>query len=45
MRREFDVAGFVDDIGLLLVHAYDAARKATTPGLVGTAIENPVRIC
>ena len=25
------------------MHAYDGARKATTPGLVGSAIEQPVR--
>ena len=43
MDRTFDVAKFVKDIGVLLVHAYDGARKATTPGLVGSAIENPVR--
>ena len=43
MDRTFDAAGFVKDIGVLLVHAYGGARKATTPGLVGSAIENPVR--
>ena len=43
MDRTFDAAQFVKDIGVLLVHAYDGARKATTPGLVGSAIENPVR--
>ena len=43
MAREFDAAEFVKDIGILLVHAYDGARRATTPGLVGSAIENPVR--
>ena len=43
MDRTFDAAQFVKDIGMLLVHAYDGARKATTPGLVGSAIENPVR--
>ena len=43
MRKGFDAAEFVKDIGILLVHAYDGARRATTPGLVGSAIENPVR--
>ena len=43
MRKGFDSAEFVNDIGILLVHAYDGARRATTPGLVGDAIENPVR--
>ena len=43
MDSTFDAAEFVKDIGVLLVHAYDGARKATTPGLVGSAIEKPVR--
>ena len=43
MDSTFDAAGFVKDIGVLLVHAYAGARKATTPGLVGSAIEEPVR--
>ena len=43
MDSTFDTAEFVKDIGVLLVHAYDVARKATTPGLVGSAIEQPVR--
>lgn len=43
MGKGFDGAEFVKDIGILLVHAYDGARRATTPGLVGSAIENPVR--
>lgn len=43
MNSAFNVAEFIKDIGVLLVHAYDGARKATTPGLVGSAIENPVR--
>ena len=43
MDSTFDAAEFVKDIGVLLVHAYDGARKATTPGLVGSAIEQPVR--
>ena len=43
MDNTFDAAEFVKDIGVLLVHAYDAARTATTPGLVGSAIEKPVR--
>ena len=43
MVKGFDGAEFVKDIGALLVHAYEGARRATTPGLVGSAIENPVR--
>ena len=43
MGKGFDGAAFVRDIGILLVHAYDGARRATTPGLVGSAIETPVR--
>ena len=43
MNSTFNAAEFIKDIGVLLVHAYDGARKATTPGLVGSAIENPVR--
>ena len=43
MDSTFDATKFVKDIGILLVHAYDGARKATTPGLVGSAIEQPVR--
>ena len=43
MDSTFDAARFVKDIGVLLVHAYAGARKATTPGLVGSAIEVPVR--
>ena len=43
MDRRFDAPLFVKDIGTLLVHAYGGARRATTPGLVGSAIENPVR--
>ena len=43
MDRTFNAAEFIKDIGVLLVHAYDGARQATTPGLVGSAIENPVR--
>ena len=43
MAKGFDGAEFVRDVGNLLVHAYEGARRATTPGLVGSAIESPVR--
>lgn len=43
MRHSFDAAGFVKTIGDELVRAFQSARTATTPGLVGNAIEAPVR--
>ena len=43
MNKTFVAAEFVKDIGILLVHAFEGARQATTSGLVGSAIENPVR--
>ncbi len=43
MRPTFDPAEFVRRIGLDLVRAFDDAREATTPELVGDAMEQPVR--
>ena len=43
MRNSFDAAGFVKDIGVELVRAFETARSATTAGLVGDAMETPVR--
>lgn len=43
MRKLFDAPTYIKEIGKLLVHAYEGARSATTPGLVGSAIETPVR--
>ncbi len=43
MRPTFDPAEFVRRIGLDLVRAFDNAREATTPELVGDAMEQPVR--
>ena len=43
MKRSFDPAEFVRRIGRDLVRAFDDAREATTPELVGDAMEQPVR--
>ena len=43
MQNTFDSANYVKDVGERLVTAYKGARKTTTPGLVGSAIENSVR--
>ncbi len=43
MKSTFDPAEFVRRIGLDLVRAFDNAREATTPELVGDAMEEPVR--
>ena len=43
MRRSFEPADFVRRIGLDLVRAFEDARQATTPELVGDAMEQPVR--
>lgn len=43
MRKSFDAAGFVKGIGDELVRAFESARTATTPELVGDAMEAPVR--
>ncbi|MXY09976.1 MAG: hypothetical protein F4Z00_11160 [Acidimicrobiaceae bacterium] len=43
MKSNFDPAEFVRRIGLDLIRAFDDAREATTPELVGDAMEQPVR--
>ena len=43
MKSTFDPAEFVRRIGLDLVRAFENAREATTPELVGDAMEQPVR--
>ena len=43
LRSTFDPAEFVRRIGRDLVRAFDDAREATTPELVGDAMEQPVR--
>ena len=43
MKPTFDPADFVRRIGHDLIRAFESARQATTPELVGDAIERPVR--
>ena len=43
MQSTFDPAEFVRRIGLDLIRAFSDAREATTPELVGDAMEQPVR--
>ncbi len=43
MKSTFDVAEFVRVVGQDLVRAFENARGATTPELVGDAMEQPVR--
>lgn len=43
MKSNFDPANFVRRIGDDLVRAFENAREATTPELVGDAIEQPIR--
>ena len=43
MNRQFDANEFVDRIGKRLVDQFDDARMATTPSLIGDAMEKPVR--
>lgn len=43
MKRIFDPADYVRRTGVELVRAFDNARQATTPELVGDAMEQPVR--
>ena len=43
MKSDFDPAEFVRLVGRDLVRAFESAREATTPGLVGSAIEHAVR--
>ena len=43
MNREFDANDFIDRIGRRLVAQFDDAKTATTPSLIGGAMEKPVR--
>lgn len=43
MNRQFDANDFIDRIGRRLVDQFDDARAATTPSLIGDAMEKPVR--
>ena len=43
MRKTFNPAEFVKDVGRDLVTQFAKARKATTPDLVGDAMEQPIR--
>ena len=43
MDKTFDSAAFVGQVGADLVHAFEKARRATTPGLVGSAMEGSTR--
>ena len=43
MRQTFNPAEFVKDVGRDLVTEFTKARKATTPDLIGDAMEEPIR--
>ena len=43
MNRQFDANDFIDRVGRRLVDQFDDARAATTPSLIGGAMEKPVR--
>lgn len=43
MEDKFDTVAYVKDIGSELVASFAAAGRATTPGLVGSAREHPIR--
>ena len=43
MDDNFDSFGYVEQVGLELVRDFERARAATTPGLVGGAMERSVR--
>ena len=43
MDKGFDSFGYVEQVGLDLVGNFEKARRATTPGLVGSAMERSVR--
>ena len=44
MDESFDAFGYVEQVGRDLVRDFERARTATTPGLVGSAMERSVRI-
>ena len=43
MEKQFDASAYITHIGEQLVVDFERARQATTPGLVGEAMETPVR--
>ncbi len=43
MKKNFDAPAYITRIGERLVNSFQEARQATTPGLVGGAMEVPVR--
>ena len=43
MDKDFDPFGYVEQVGLDLVLDFEKARRATTPGLVGSAMERSTR--
>ena len=43
MKNNFDAPAYITRIGERLVNSFQEARQATTPGLVGGAMEVPVR--
>ena len=43
MDKNFDPFGYVEQVGLDLVQNFEKARRATTPGLVGSSMERSVR--
>ena len=43
MDESFDAFGYVEQVGHDLVRDFERARTATTPGLVGSAMERSVR--
>ena len=43
MEKQFDASAYIAHIGEQLVVDFERARQATTPGLVGQAMEMPVR--
>ena len=42
MDKNFDPFGYVEQVGIDLVQGFEKARRATTPGLVGSAMERSV---
>lgn len=43
MQSQFDATEYIARVGRRLIRHFEEARQATTPSLIGTAIEVPVR--
>jgi hypothetical protein len=43
VQQSFDAVSYSRDVGQELIAAYETAARATTPGLIGSARELPVR--